>query len=696
MAVIGQYGYFAAALAFLFLTLLLVTSWRGHLQGGMLVVACLVTAVWAVVTAIFSSAALAEAVLPQWFEVVKNAAWYVFLLRLFYSERAWGLRPLFIGVVLLCSLLLLAYLLIMVSGHVPDWFLEWRVALAADALQAVLGLVILEQLYRNTLPDQRWSIKYLCMGLGAMFTYDFYLYADALLFGGPAESLWQARGLVYTLVVPLIAVSASRNPKWQLDVYVSRQVVFHGMALLSAGIYLLLMAAGGYYIRYYGGTWGGVLQIAFVAGALLVLLVVLSSGHVRAYLRVFLNKHFFNYKYDYRHEWLSFIRKLSALSRHPRWRAQAIKVVADIVDSPGGVLWEKRDGRYELMAHYAMSESGMEDLEQDDALVRFLKARQWVIHLDEFKEDPGRYPGLVLPQWLSRRTDAWVVVPLVLEQDLAGILLLVKPLASQDCTWEDYDILKTAGVQVAAFLVQQQTVQALVSARQFEAANRLSAFMMHDLKNMMAQLSLLVANAEKHRNNPAFVDDMIATVANAVSRMERMLAKLNQARERKPHMVRVDMVSLVSSVVEEMARGTPTPRLEYSRKGALEVRAEFDRLAAVIGHVIRNAQDATPEDGLVRVRLRSEQGQVVVEVEDTGHGMDQDFVRERLFRPFDSTKGSSGMGIGAYECREYVRELGGTVEVESAPGKGTCFRMRLPLLDGSQAESHGLSHRAAG
>ncbi|HFD91986.1 MAG TPA: PEP-CTERM system histidine kinase PrsK [Gammaproteobacteria bacterium] len=692
MTELGLYSYGSAALAFLVLSLLLLTSWRGRAQGAILAFAAFVTCIWAGVLALFSTARLGDAGLPRLVELLKYVAWYVFLFRLLRAGNVREFRVLTLLLSGLCAVLAGLYLFALFHGRLPDVVGENRLTALGNALLAVGGLVLVEQLFRNTPEAQRWGIKYLCLGVGGMFAYDFYLYADMLLFGHVATWTWDARGLVYALVVPLVMVSAARNPQWSLDVYVSRRIVFYGAALLAAGIYLLVMAAGGAYIRYYGGSWGAVMQIVFIFGALLVLVVILSSGHARAYLRVFLNKHFFNYKYDYRDEWLGFIRKLSFIGSDPHWRERAIQALADIVDSPGGVLLERDEsGNYVSMAHFSMPEPGCHRIPPQDPLICFLADKKWVVNLEEFNRAPQDYPGLRLPPWLTAMDGVWLAVPLVLEEELVALVLLARPLAAREYSWEDNDILKTAGTQVAGFLIQQRATQELINARQFEATNRLAAFMMHDLKNIMAQLALLLSNAEKHKHNPAFVDDMIATVANATNRMGRMLEKLggDQGRAHQCHVV--DMVSLLREAVETLAGGRPQPVLEIRDEG-VHVRADEDRLCAVLAHVIRNAQEATSDDGHIEVVLSRAHGQAVVEIRDNGKGMDRQFVREHLFRPFDSTKGSSGMGIGAYECREYVRELGGEVEVESEPGRGTLFRIRLPLSrvdSGAPASSPG-------
>lgn len=203
---------------------------------------------------------------------------------------------------------------------------------------------------------------------------------------------------------------------------------------------------------------------------------------------------------------------------------------------------------------------------------------------------------------------------------------------------------------------------------------------MHDLKNLIAQLSLVVSNAARHKNNPQFMEDAIQTVDNSVTKMNRMLAQLRSGRDPEKQRSQLDLCEELTDVVKTMSAGSPVPRADCQATG-LHIRADKDRFGAVIGHVIRNAQDATPDDGMVIVRLFKQHDQAVVEVQDTGEGMDEAFVRDRLFKPFESTKGTSGMGIGAYETREYIRSLGGEVEVLSRPGQGTTFRMRIPISE---------------
>jgi len=303
----------------------------------------------------------------------------------------------------------------------------------------------------------------------------------------------------------------------------------------------------------------------------------------------------------------------------------------------------------------------------------------------EYAEHPARYGDMRLPGWLPPQGPWRVIAPLLVGNHLLGFLVLRAPPEPFTMNFEDRDLLKTVGRNVAVQLAQRQADESLAQSRQFDAYNRFAAFVMHDLKNCVAQLQLLLANAERHRSNPVFVDDAIGTIRNSAERMTRLIEQL-QSREVHGTARVVDLAALAQSAVLRSEVRQPAVRYEGG-VAPLSVRADPDRLSAVIDHVIRNAQDATPAPGTVTVSLKSCEGVAHLRVVDDGMGMDEDFVRNRLFKPFDTTKGAKGMGIGAFQAREYIRSLGGDVEVQSAPGRGTDFSIRLVLCETSNQDS---------
>jgi putative PEP-CTERM system histidine kinase len=695
---VGLVSHGIAAAAFLLLGALSLFNWKSSRIGVCLVGASTLTALWAAGRMLGSiDSNLAAFALPL--ETLRTGAWILFLTVLLKTARQ-NARAVGTALWLPPTLLGLAGLLF--AAELVDAILQYDLGpmtispptISVHLMLAIGGLLLVENLFRNAVSEARWGIKYLCLGLGAFFVYDLYLYANGLLFQDLNPWLLDARGFTNAAIVPLIAVSAARNPEWKVDLFVSRRLAFYSATLMASGGYLLLMALVGYYLREFGGNWGNILLVAFLFGSMLLLVIILFSGRFRTQVRVFVSKHFFNYRYDYREEWLRFIATMSGKSGAGILQERAIQAVADIVESPGGLLFlEKGSDQFAVAARWNMPDLPLAREAADSPFSAFLRDRQWIIDFHQMDQDPEMYDGLPAPEWLSEARDPWLGVPLCHHDRLVGFLILQEARARHSLNWEDHDILKTVGRQVASYLAEQSATLSLVEARQFEAFNRRFAFVLHDIKNLVSQLSLMTANAEKHAGNPEFQRDMLLTVRESVSKMKGLLERLHgtavgQSGEG------TDIAALLQGIVERKKRAGAAVVLNV-RGERLMARGEGESLASVFEHVIQNAQDATAEAGApVTIDAVERHGKIEIIVTDQGSGMDEDFVRNQLFRPFRSTK-AGGYGIGAYESRAIVREAGGEFDVDSAPGRGTRIIIRLggPLPDGADPRQFELEEK---
>jgi len=679
-----------STILFLILGLVMLTGHRDNLPKNMLAVASLTSALWSG-TVTYQAAFGGLIAFTLLLELIRSLAWFTFLLVMLrtaykgtdqvnknFKITFAGLSTFIIGMILLA--------LYRISGGSLFEFIAGNDVLVGHLLISIGGIVIIEQLYRNTSEEQRWGLKYLWIAIGAMFTYDFYLYSDAFLFQRIDNELWNARGFIHAMVVPLIGLAIKREMQWSLgnesiDIFLSRRMVFHTTTLLASGIYLIFIGFGGYYVREMGGDWGLVAQATFLFAAVLVLVVLLFSGKIRARIKVMIDKHFFHYKYDYREEWLRIIRTLSLHEGDKNLHTRAIRSLAQIIDSPGGLLILERDnGFFESDERWNYEPIHVRE-SANSTLNRFLSDHQFVISLDEYNDDPDMYTRLGpldIPQWIYNNKNAWLIVPLMLQDHLMGyVVLLRSPSHERYFNWEDSDLLKTAGRQAASHLAQYESAQALISAKRFEEVNRLSAFIVHDIKNMIGQLSMVVSNAAKHKNNPMFIDDAIITVENSVNKMNKLLVRLRGEGELEKDVAFSLCGLLEESIKSCSAAGTlPIPVLNC-RNEKIMITADKERMSANIAHIIQNAQDATDSSGSITVRLRKTDDHAVVEISDTGEGMDEKFIHDKLFQPFESTKGT--MGIGVFQVREYIHKLGGQLDVESEVGVGSLFRLHIPL-----------------
>ena len=496
-------SYLAAAVAFLAGATLLAFSWRGQRTGALLILATAASALWAAFLAYVEWQRNVPGSWVMLAEVLRYGAWIGFVSALVGIRQMAGLLAGLRTAAYVLWVALALYCLLPATGLLQVAALPFsnNVPLVGVLVLALAGVVFLEQIYRNVEPGKRWALKFLVIALGVLFAYDIFLYSYAVLYRQFNLSAWAARGFIDALAVPLLLVAAARNPKWSLDVGVSRRAVFYSTSLMVIAFYILATAIGGYYVRLYGGDWGRVAEITLVCFAVLGAALIAVSGQARSHLRVFLHKNFFSFRHDYREEWLRLTATMS--TREMELPLRALRAMAQTMDSPAGVLFVRGEADdFVLEAQLNMPAPPDLRLAAGSPALEFMRERRWIYDLDQ--PPPLGDERLRAPASLSSLPRAWLIVPLVLEDRLIAFVVLAQARARRTFDWEDIDLLRAAGSQVASTLAQAANAQRLAEARQFEGFNRLTAFLMHDLKNVAAQQSLLLQNAERHKHNPAF------------------------------------------------------------------------------------------------------------------------------------------------------------------------------------------------
>ncbi len=544
--------------------------------------------------------------------------------------------------------------------------------------EIIICLTLLEQAYRNTLPEHLDGMRFLYIALAGLFGFDLYFYVQIQLIGSVNIDIALSRGGVTAIAGLLIIFGLQRLNQSKLQFQVSRNLVLYSTSLIIIGSFLFVMALGGYYVRQLGGSWGSFAQSLIIVTASATTLIITSSKKTRAHFKVLLSKHLFRHRYDYREEWLRLIHTLTSSSIDNDINRLSLRAMSNIFETEGAALWLKYDNRLLInTANIGLPETKSSELPFESSLRDYMESTRKIIVLDEYQQFPERYPNLDLPACLKTKS-IWLIIPLMLHDSLIGFIALKTPHLKRHLSWEDFDLLKTAGLQVASFLAAEQTSRSLSESKQFDAYSRLTAFIMHDLKNLIAQQSLVVKNATKHKDNPAFVEDAINTIDNSVKRMSRLLDQLKQGNE-DVKQTTLCLQTVLLDATRKCHNREPRPSLHMTEE-ELYIKSSAEQLSMIFGHVIRNAQEATESQGFIDVSLSKKGDMAIVEVEDNGCGMNQDFIRERLFRPFDSTKSSKGMGIGAYQTREFIRQAGGDVEIFSEEDTGTTFCITLPLI----------------
>ena len=627
------------------------------------------TACWSWLGAIAPGAPL-----TQLSETFRNVTWLALLHSLSGGgeavERQRGVRLVYGAVGAVLGLQMVADLLPLAAGIEPA-FTATAMLLRITAAAGLLVLV--HNLYGQADPASRTAIGMAMLALVVTWGYDLNLYTLAYLDPSSSIGLGEWRGVMVALTAPLFAIGAGRADGWRIRL--SRAATFQSLSLLAICAYFATMTILATALRGSGLDWSRPILVAMLAGMTVAAMVLLPSQHARGWAKVKLAKHLFEHRYDYRTEWLRFADTIGRSGSDVAPLGQRlVKAFADILDSPGGLLLVVGDqGQVEQAAEWNWHGAGFTPDRDDQARWAELEGEPRILDFDALRRgDRLGGSNLPIPPWLDEQ--AWCGVPLVHGGRLIGLVLLAAPEFRRALDWEDFDLLKTAGRQAASSLAEAHGQQALAQAQQFDEFNRRFAFILHDVKNLVSQLSLVARNAERHADNPEFRTDMIATLRGSVGKMTDLLARLTPDSEQRT--ARLEPTRLRPLVASLVAARRANHDVTLSGDGNHWVMADPLLLEQAIGHLLQNAVDASTRTQAVTVRMGGDGNEVTIAIIDHGPGMDSEFIRTRLFQPFASTK-DGGFGVGAFEARSLVASMGGRLTVDSRPGKGSRFTIHM-------------------
>ena len=683
-ALIAFWSHALAAALFASLTLWELRRGLAESEQRMLLAAFALTACWAWVTAIAPTTMLAA-----YSETARNLVWVGVLYQLAgidSSEEQRGVKPVYAAVAAVLGLQLVidALPLVINTDTISPGHALIVTAIILRLTAAAGALVLVHNLYGQAAPSSRGAIRLATIALAAMWAYDVNLYTIAYFDPSSAQGLFNWRGMVVAVIAPLFAIGGIGDDRWRIRL--SRAATFQSLSMLAITAYVAIMAVLVTALRGSGFDWTRALLITLLATMTIGAMVMLPSSRARGWVKVKIAKHLFEHRYDYRTEWLRFTQTIGATGpKAPPLGQRVVKAFADILEAPGGLLLvTDENGSIEPAAEWNWSGSANPGsaIPSAEALAFWLSvgAEGRIIDFDAVGGGwaDARDRDLDIPAPLLGEEHAWTGVPLIHDDRLVGLVLLAAPDYRRPLDWEDFDLLRTAGRQAASSLAEANAQQTLMNAQRFEDFNRRFAFILHDVKNLVSQLSLLSRNAERHADNAEFRADMVATLKSSVGKMNDLLARLAPTPDQRP--ARPEPTPLRALVASAIAAKRGDHEVMLLGDGNLWVMADPLLLEQAIGHLVQNAVDASTALQPVTVRMGGGDGQVTIAISDCGTGMDADFVRTRLFQPFASTK-AGGFGVGAFEAKSLVSAMGGRLTVESKPGEGSIFTINLSAAE---------------
>ena len=551
-------------------------------------------------------------------------------------------------------------------------------------LYCVLALVNLEATFSATTGSARWRIKFEFIGIVSILAVLIFYFSQGLLYRIINMNLMPLRSSIFIIASLLIGYSKIFRGN-DVKVMVSRYILYRSVTLLIVGLYLIFLGLLGEGMRYLKIPFSRDITV-FVAFAFgIILLIVLLSEQLRRKIKVFINKHLYKHKHDYREEWLKFTDMLSKCKSQTDVHIAILTRYIQAFGLKGSALYlfDKGQNAYGSAAHISMPDLPNSCL-VSSALLSYFLDRDRI-----FNPYDNEYAPTDEESSFVRRTEARLIVPLISNNNVGGLVVFKKQLVSEEFTYEDYDLMKTLAKQAAQSIVNFQLTEELIETRGMIAVAKMSSFVIHDIKNLTYSLSLVLNNAEKFMDNPEFQNDMLATLRNTVSKMKMLIQKLRSIPEKNSlNTASTDINLLVKEVAEDVMKLKPGVDIHYHGSPAFS-SVDGEEIKKVILNLLINALDAVGESGSIIVETDIMGKAVCLKVRDNGCGITEDFLRNHLFKPFRTTK-EKGLGIGLYQCKQIIEAHSGTLQAESLPGEGTVFTIHLPIAECQDCAVHNI------
>ncbi|NRB41277.1 MAG: GHKL domain-containing protein [Pseudomonadales bacterium] len=530
--------------------------------------------------------------------------------------------------------------------------------------QLIYATLMLENIARNLLRFAYWHSKPLIQGLFILFIFNLLSYTFALLLKGFYPLLWQLKPVV-TLLALLLIIQAHRRDIYQaISLYSSKTPILFSSTLMVICCFFLITALAGQLSLYFSQSADSFLALLFIGIATTSILALFFSTQVRSFIR----EHVLAQKYDYRSLWQEFnaflYQKEGTLNNYDR----ACLAIASLYDVKHAALWVQKTGG-EMFCHSNFLTQVTPDSELTERLKQYLKNE----------------PLYLFPA--NNESAFWLVTALYKDEKLQGMLLMEAPPLSSEFNAEDQQLLKQVCEQASFYLQQHQSDEELSELHLFDTYHQATAYIMHDLKTLKSQFSLLSKNAVKHKYKQGFIDDAIKTIEHADRKIGSLLQRTQLHKDKSNRLL--DVKTILNKALSQRQRQNPAPSCLLAEDCFCQ--GDADDLETVFVNVIKNAQEACNSQDKIEITLCQQLEKITIHIHDSGIGMTEQYMREKLFKPFHSTKGVNGMGIGLYQCQKIIHAMAGTIEVISNKTDGSCFSIFIPAIPKNEIDNQAFS-----
>lgn len=551
-------------------------------------------------------------------------------------------------------------------GPVGRWFYIYLL------LSSVLILAQLENTFRSASESQRWQIKFLIIGIGTIFAFSIYTSSQTLLFSTIFTQLIPMESILILIALGMMAFSLVRHRNLEVDLFVSRHVVYGSIIFIASGIYLFAVGLLARILSSFGNRINPFLAPLIILLLIMGLVIFLSSGLVRRRLRLFISKHFYKHKYDFHLKWLEATERL----RSRQTILDLISALSEFIKETLGAtevsVWIYNKERGQFL-------NGDLKLTADRDLVNFITGHISPVAIKDLPPtvDAGfrvQGSGLTTPYPLSS-----VLTPLIANDILIGFIIIGPDITGNEYVQNDYDLLRAVGKQIAHQILNISLMDDLSNAKKLEGFHEMSTFVVHEVKNLSMTLSLMIPNVETHFDKPEFRKDALKTLNQIVVKLNDFTSRLSGfSRIFNLEKAKVDINGLIAGTIATLNGVINTDITQQLQPLLPLLEIDQTQIKEVLINLLMNAYNAVELKGTIHISTLLEDGSVILSVSDNGGGMTADFIQDKLFKPFKTTK-PQGLGIGLFHSKKIIEAHGGSIDVQSEEGKGTTFRIHLPV-----------------
>jgi hypothetical protein len=537
----------------------------------------------------------------------------------------------------------------------------------------------LENTLRSSAAQKREQIKFVILGVAGIIAFSIYTNSQAVLYSQLKLDYLTLHSLIVLICLGLMTFSVVKNKLFPAEIFVSREIVYHTLTFLLAGGYLLGVALLAYGIHYFGERLSLYLTILFVFLAVLGLITLLLSARLQRRVKVFIGKHLYKSKYDYRSLWQEFTERLGARLSPEEVLFPITELLTETLGANKVGLWlyDRSRREFSLVQANGFRVRGESSIKEDDDLIQYLLKINRPLTIKELHKAKS-----IRPIWGRNKTrleeiGVAVYVPLIANDRTIGLITLGEEVTGKGFDEEDCALLKTMATPIANHLLTAQLSNELILAKERETFSNLTLFVLHDLKNFISNLSLIAYNAAQNWNDPEFKTDALNSISSTIAKMKTLINKLsttpNDDLQRQP----IDLNALISETITRF-NGTGQIKFLPGELSPPVVEIDYEKIQKVVHNLILNAYEATSDKGEITITTEAQDGWAIFTIADNGCGISEEFIARSLFVPFRTTK-KHGLGIGLYQCKQIVAAHQGKIEVESQIGQGTTFRIKLPI-----------------